>query len=64
MKQENGRVVMEASMNIGVQDKSAEDRIAELEQKVNDLANQISSLSSSSQAAIAAIHAAQFKIHS
>lgn len=58
MKKENGRVVMEASMNIGVQNKSAEDRISELEQKVNDLAIQISSLCSSHQAAIAQIQAA------
>lgn len=58
MKEQNWRYEMDVSMEVGVQDNSIEDRIAALEQKVNDLALQISSLNSSHQAAIAQIQAA------
>jgi len=58
MKEQNGCAEMEASMKIGVMDNSIEDRIVHLEQKVNDLVIQISSLNSSHQAAIAQIQAA------
>ncbi|WBV20229.1 hypothetical protein [Pantoea piersonii] len=45
-----------------LQGEALEIRLASLEQNLNDLALQMSSLSSSTQAAIAAIHAAEFKI--